>query len=375
MSEAEMSLEPTKDVGSTGSDIASNNRSSFSKGSGLSLPAWATRRRLAVALGVIWFIDGLLQLQPYMFTKGFVTGIILPNTSGQPRPLASSISAMAHFVQPHILFWNILFAVVQLAIGVGLVLRRTVKVTIIAAVIWSLLVWWVGEGFGGILTGTASLVTGAPGAVILYALLGIFAWPSRSADHAGAMSMAETEERSERADVVSMRSLRVLWAVIWGIFALFFVLPANLHSDALSQMVAGGAQGEPGFIASMDHSVAHLIAGDGFALSILLAVVCVAVAAGAFLEWRLAKWLLGIGALLVLVCWVVGQNFGGVLTGQGTDPNAGPLVLLYALVLAGSMAWRSRWSNYELIPEERTKRAKQVLGGPAWYGRSSFADR
>lgn len=82
MNGAEMGLEPTtKDVRGTGDNkIASDSGSSFSMGSGLSLPAWATRRRLAVALGVIWFIDGLLQLQPYMFTKGFVTGIILPNT-------------------------------------------------------------------------------------------------------------------------------------------------------------------------------------------------------------------------------------------------------------------------------------------------------
>jgi hypothetical protein len=245
--------------------------------------------------------------------------------------------------------WNILFALAQLAIGVGLLVRCTVKPAIVASVIWSLLVWWIGEGFGGILTGTASLVTGAPGAVILYALLDILAWPSKTIDSASTVSTTE----AERLDQVSPKSSRGLWVAIWGAFALFFVLPANLHNSALSQMIAGGAQGEPGFIASMDRGVAHLVAGDGFVLSILLAIVCVAIAAGVFLDWSVARWSLGVGALLSLACWIVGQDFGAVFTGQGTDPNIGPLLLLFVLVMAGVRASQSRSSGYELCPRPR----------------------
>ena len=59
------------------------------------------------------------------------------------------------------------FAVIQLLIGLGIAVRPTVKAALAASIVWSLAVWWLGEGLGGLLNGTAS----APGAVILYALL------------------------------------------------------------------------------------------------------------------------------------------------------------------------------------------------------------
>lgn len=39
------------------------------------------------------------------------------------------------------------------------------------------------------------------------------------------------------------------------------------------------------------------------------------------------------GIALSLVFWVLGQNFGGMLAGHATDPNAGPLYVLLALTL------------------------------------------
>ena len=45
-----------------------------------------------VVLGLIWLLDGLLQFQPYMFGKTFITGVILPNAAGQPGVIASPIT-------------------------------------------------------------------------------------------------------------------------------------------------------------------------------------------------------------------------------------------------------------------------------------------
>ena len=42
-----------------------------------------------------------------------------------------------------------------------------------ASIAWALAVWWLGEGLGGVLTGAASPVTGAPGAALLYALAAV----------------------------------------------------------------------------------------------------------------------------------------------------------------------------------------------------------
>lgn len=39
------------------------------------------------------------------------------------------------------------------------------------------------------------------------------------------------------------------------------------------------------------------------------------------------------GVALSLVFWVLGQNFGGILAGNATDPGAGPLYVLLASTL------------------------------------------
>ena len=44
-------------------------------------------RRSQIGLGLLWLIDGILQFQPYMFGKAFVTGVLLPSAAGQPGEL------------------------------------------------------------------------------------------------------------------------------------------------------------------------------------------------------------------------------------------------------------------------------------------------
>ena len=41
-------------------------------------------RTIQIGLGIIWLIDGLLQLQPKMFGTDFANSVILPTAQGQP---------------------------------------------------------------------------------------------------------------------------------------------------------------------------------------------------------------------------------------------------------------------------------------------------
>ncbi|MGH9205638.1 MAG: hypothetical protein ACRD1G_03630, partial [Acidimicrobiales bacterium] len=49
-------------------------------------------RHVRAALGMLWLLDGALQFQPFMYTKGFFAQIIRPAVSGQPGPIASSMT-------------------------------------------------------------------------------------------------------------------------------------------------------------------------------------------------------------------------------------------------------------------------------------------
>ena len=59
-------------------------------------------------------------------------------------------------------------------------------------------------------------------------------------------------------------------------------------------------------------------------------MACLAIAAGILCRATTPAALL-LSVLVALVIWVFGENFGGLLTGQATDPNTGPLLILLAV--------------------------------------------
>jgi hypothetical protein len=137
-----------------------------------------TRRRLQVALGILWLFDGGLQFQPFMFSRSFPMQVIEPAAAGQPRIVAVSILGTAHLMSHHLALYNSGAATIQILIGVGLLFPRMVKPALLASFGWALGVRAFGEGFGLLLTGQASPLTGAPGAVLLYMLAGLLIWPA-----------------------------------------------------------------------------------------------------------------------------------------------------------------------------------------------------
>jgi hypothetical protein len=292
---------------------------------GRGLLAWAAdhdsaglRRGLQVALGVAWLADGALQLQPVMFTRGFVTQILMPATMGSPAGVTGPVLAFSRLVLHDPAGWDAAFAATQLLLGAGLLWRRSVRAALAASIGWALAVWWFGESLGGVLSGMASPLTGAPGAVILYALLAAAAWPRR--DPADSVAAGSPLGRHGAA---------LAWLLLWGSSAYFLLQPSNRSSHALSSAVAALAAGEPGWLAGLDRAVAGAIGSHGSAVSMALALACLAIAAGILCRVT-ARAALLLSVLVALAIWVLGENFGGLLTGQATDPNTGPLLILLA---------------------------------------------
>ena len=135
------------------------------------------RRALQLALGALWLLDGMLQFQPSMFGDGFAQ-MLAGSAQGNPAVVARPITWSAGLIGHHVVALNAIFAAIQLLLGLGIAWRPAVKVALAGSVTWSLAVWWLGEGLGGVLAGTASPVDGAPGAVLLYGLLAVLLWPA-----------------------------------------------------------------------------------------------------------------------------------------------------------------------------------------------------
>ena len=301
------------------------------------LPAERRQHRariVQIALGCVWILDGALQFQPKMFTQDFVTHVMAPNALGQPAPLAWSITNMADFIARDVGVWNFLFASLQLLIGVGLLFRRTVRPAIVVMAIWALGVWWLGEGFGGILNDTASPLMGAPGAVVLYPLIGFLVWPRADRDEVVQPGIASS---AAAGGPLGVSAPLYAWSGFWVLSAALWLFPANRSSGAVRSMVASMASGQPTWYAHFLTSVANALPSSGSGLAWTLALVSLVVGLGPVISRRPLPFLV-LGALVQLVFWTTGMALGGMLTGLGTDPNIAPLVILLAVAMVPTVS-------------------------------------
>src|ERR1700691_5515643 len=84
------------------------------------------RRSIQAVLGVLWLLDGGLQFQSFMYSRAFLQSLV-SGAAGQPQWLADSVDWGARLANGDLVVFNTLFALSQVALGVGLLCRRTVK--------------------------------------------------------------------------------------------------------------------------------------------------------------------------------------------------------------------------------------------------------
>jgi hypothetical protein len=285
-------------------------------------PLRVTARSIQIALGCLWLLDGLLQLQPKMFGAAFANDVIMPSAQGQPGIVSGMITHMAHLISAQPILVNLVFAGVQLFIGAGLLVRETVKPALLASFAWSLGVWSLGEGFGGLLNGSAAPLTGAPGAAVLYLAIGLLVWPKRGGPEISGPATSE--------GLLGERGGRAIWALVWcGLGALWF-LPASRAGGALSGAITGASTGQPGWLAHLQISVAHALASQESSVAVVAGLLSLVIGLGPLFVHRSTAFLVA-GVAVALDCWVLGQSFGQIFSGTATDPNTGPLLFLLAL--------------------------------------------
>jgi hypothetical protein len=283
---------------------------------------WAAadlRRRLQLVLAAIWLLDAILQFQSAMFTRAFAQ-MLAGGAAGNPGLLARPIGWSAALIGQHTAASNAAFAVVQLGLGLGIAWRPATRIALGASIAWALGVWWLGEGFGGIFTGTGGPVGGAPGPALLYAVLAVLLWPSRP-DRPAPFTAGRA---------VGTQVARAVWLMLWASLAYFALQPAVRAPRAISTTISGMAAGQPHWLATLGNHSAVLLAGHGLLVSAALAAAFAVIALGPYLPPRWSRGVLAAAVGLAAIIWLA-QGLGGILTGMGTDPGSAPLLALLAL--------------------------------------------
>jgi hypothetical protein len=249
-----------------------------------------------------------------MLGTGFATQIIAPLAAGQPHFVAGPVKWAAGLIEAHPVAWDVPFAATQVLLGLGLLIPRTAKLALAASLPWVLGVWFFGEALSGLASGHASLLTGAPGAVLLYGVLAIAAWPSQ-----------------DPANQAPAPWLPLVWVVLWVGGAIFQALPGQNTGAAVAGSIPSGA---PGWLGSVDAWTARFATHHGTLVVVALVVAEALIGLGVL--YRSARrTVLAAGFVLALAIWVVAQDVGQLYTGQATDPNSGLIIMVFAIAVLG----------------------------------------
>jgi hypothetical protein len=296
--------------------------------------ARVTRRGIQIALGIIWLIDGVLQFQTYMYSHAFVSTVLEGAASGQPSFIGDPIMTLARFYGHDPALWNTLAAEVQCLIGLGLIVsKRTVRPALFVSFFWGFIVWWFGEGFGPIVNGSpVSPLMGAPGAVLIYGLIGALVWPRNTAEE----KPVGEEKHVVDGGLFGRHGGRAVWTLLWLEAGALWFLKVNDSKTAIHDQIAGMASGSPSWLAGALNPVANSAQGHGVVVATILGVASILIALAVWAPTRpVAFGALALGAALSLAYWIFGQSLGGPFwAGSATDVNAGPLFVLLAVTVA-----------------------------------------
>jgi cytochrome oxidase Cu insertion factor (SCO1/SenC/PrrC family) len=284
------------------------------------------RRYLRIALGSLWIVDGLLQAQPRM-PAGFVPAEMNPRVQSAPQWYGSLVAPLLRAWTRHPVAADAAVVVVEIGVGVLFLVAAgglLARVAAWAGISLALLIWALGEAFGGLLVAGASWLTGAPGAALGYALV------------AALLLAPATWWHSGRANLLLRRGVAG-WLLIGAVLE---SLPGEgfWHSAGLSMPFADGAsQPQPDWLVAPIRSLADTAGRSPVAVNAVIVVLVVAVAVWLWFDARTGAVCAAI--VLCLATWWLAQDLG-ILGGTATDPDAGlPLALVIAAALP---AWSRR---------------------------------
>jgi len=273
----------------------------------------AARRVLRIGFGLLWVLDGVLQVQPGM-AAGLPSEVMQPAASGSPQWVQHLVNWAGTTWSYHPVQAATATVWIQVGIGIWLLAAPRGALSRAAGVVslgWGLIVWVFGESFGGIFAPGLTWLSGAPGAVLAYCVAGV---------------LLALPPRYWRTPRFGRAMLSGLGLYLIGM-AVLQAWPGRGFWQGSGGTLAGMIQSmavtpQPSFIADLVSGFGNFVQRDGFAVN-LVAVIALAGIGAAFLTGRRAVIKPAAVAFVVLCLadWVLIEDLG-FFGGVGTDPNS-----------------------------------------------------
>jgi cytochrome oxidase Cu insertion factor (SCO1/SenC/PrrC family) len=291
------------------------------------------------SFATLWIIDGLLQFQPAM-PLGLATQVVAPSTVGVPSWVHSLVFVGVGLWNRHPLALAEATAWLEIGLGLALFASRGRTLRLVAALSsgWALLVWVLGNAFGGIFSSNASILFGWPGAVLFYVVAGLWL-------------CVPSEPFLRHFSQWTLKGV----AVILALGAVMQLLPSREFwhggsDNALTAMTNAMAQsGQPSWLRAVVLHVGALGSDLGGGLNLIVVFWLLISAVGLWraatrpLQWPIVLVLVGAGLV-----WVIAQD-AAVFGGLSTDLNS--MIPLAALVWCASPRRRIDDVHRRIFPE------------------------
>ena len=282
------------------------------------------KRAMTFGLGILWVLDGLLQLQPRMFTQSLAVNVIANALMSLPSPLYFvSLHALIRYFMPYVALWNCGISALQLALGVTLLLgsEKSKRAALVASILWGVIVWVFGEGMGsilgptmtgGVFPGTPSIMNGFPGAALVYVVIAVFILlPDKHWELDGRFSIVRDAPVLLFAVAAALQAAPLMWTT-YGQASIFAANVENLPAQLANATI----------VPLSTFTAAHPVLSNSIELG--------ASVLSAFAVWgvhrRFRSYAFALAWLAFI--WWFGLGLGGTLTGLGTDPNTAPAIAL-----------------------------------------------
>jgi cytochrome oxidase Cu insertion factor (SCO1/SenC/PrrC family) len=307
-------------------------------------------RVLRIGFGLIWLLDGLLQLQQSM-PLGMPPNVLQPAAAGAPGWVQSVVNVGVTIWSEHPVAAAASVVWIQCGIGVLLLVTprgRWQRLAGLAVVGWGLVVWVFGEAFGGIFTPGATVLFGLPGAALVYVVAGaLLALPERSwhGRRLGRRLLAGTGVFLIAMAVLQAWPGRGFWQghLTHGAAGSFAAMVNSMATTSQPHVTASAVSAFGSF------DTAHGWAVNLFVV-VVLAAIGVALCTG---RPAVVRWAGAAAVVLFLADWLLVEDLG-FFGGTGTDPNSMvPLALLVAvgyLALAHAPAGADVPAHAEVAP-------------------------
>ncbi|MGA2520922.1 MAG: SCO family protein [Acidimicrobiales bacterium] len=323
------------------------------------------RRVLRVGFGLLWLLDGLLQLQAGM-PLGLPGSVVQPSADASPAWVQHVVNVGVTIWSDHPVQAAASVVWIQLGLGAFLLLAPRGRWSCFAGVTslsWGLVVWVFGEGFGGVFGHGPSWLFGTPGAALLYCVAGALVALPESAWTGP--RLGRIMARCTGAFLLGMALLEA-----WPGRGSWQGSSPRAPTGTLTTMVRQMAQtSQPGPLATLLRAFGRFDAAHGFAVNLVVVVVL----AGTGVAFCVAdrRVLLPATVAVVVLCaadWVLVQDLG-FFGGVGTDPNS--MVPTIVLVTAAYLAFARAGARAVVVEPTVAEPAVAAVagGGRPWWDR------